>query len=166
MRRSISIGTGAAVGAILTHGMVSSALNLSELLPISTYHGFFQHVLLAMERLWSYAHGWQPMSHIDTFGHFYAHTVDLICPLIGFSLFWMISRRKVGIELWKPVGIALLLTFPPGSLAFMPVYALGLGYPWSEVVRILLVLLSMAWSVGAIRISTPHTSATESPATA
>jgi hypothetical protein len=106
------------------------------------------------------------MSHIEEFGHFYAHTVDLICPLIGFSLFWMISRRKVGIQFWKPVGIALLLTFQPGSLAFIPIYALGLGYTWSEVVRTLLVVLSMAWSVGAIRISAPHTSATESPATA
>ena len=167
MRRSISIGASAAVSAVHTHGMVSSALNLNERLAISTYHGFFQHVLFAMDRLWSYAHGWQPMSHIETFGHFYAHTVDLICPLIGFSLFWMISRRKVGSEFWKPIGIALLLTFPPGSIAFLPIYyALGLRYPWFEVVRTLLVVLSMAWSVGAIRISAPHTSATESPATA
>lgn len=167
MRRSISIGASAAVSALLTHGMVSSALNLSERLPISTYHGFFQHVLFAMDRLWSYAHGWQPMSHIEGFGHFYAHAVDLICPLIGFSLFWMISRRKVGSESWKPIGIALLLTFPPGSIVLFPFYyALGRSYSWFELVRTILAVLLMAWSVGAIRIAAPHTSATESPATA
>jgi len=166
MRGSISIGTGAAVAAVLTHGMVSSGLNLNEPLPVSTYQGFFQHVLLAMERLWSYAHAWQPMSHIDAFGHFYAHAVRLICPLIGFSLFWMVSRRKVGSEFWKPIGIALLLTFPLGSIAFVPIQALGLGYPWSEMVRTLVVVLSMVWSVGAIRISKPRAPTAESLAAA
>jgi hypothetical protein len=32
-------------------------VNLNEPLPISTYQGFFQHMLLGVERLWSYLHG-------------------------------------------------------------------------------------------------------------
>jgi ABC-type Fe3+ transport system permease subunit len=166
MRRSISIGTGAVVAAVCTHGMVFSAMNWNQPLPISTYRGFFQHVLLATERLWSYAHGWQPMSHIDDFGLFYAHTVHLICPLIGFALFWIVSRQKVGIELWKPLAIALLLTVPPSLIALAPFYALGLREPWVDVVRTLLIVLLMVWSVGAIRISKPHAPTTESLATA
>lgn len=111
-------------------------------------------------RLWSYAHGWQPMSHVamshvEDFGHFFAPTVQLICPLIGFALFWITSRHKVGLNLWKPMAIALLLTRVPGYAS-----------PSVEVARTILIVLSMAWSVGAIRISMPHTSATESPATA
>ena len=70
-------------------------------------------MLFGTERLWSYAHGWQPMSHIRDFGGFYAPTIHLICPLIGFALFWIISRHKVGINLWKPMAIALLLTIQP-----------------------------------------------------
>jgi len=143
------------VAAVFTHGMVVSAMNLNGPLPISTYQGFFQHVLLATERLWSYAHGWQPMSHIDDFGRFYAHTVHLICPLIGFALFWIVSRHKVGIKFWKPIGIALLLTVPPSFR--MPNYE-----EWVEVVRTLLIVLLMVWSVGAIRISKPHAPTTES----
>lgn len=159
MRRSVSSGTGAAVAAVFTHGMVFSAMNLNEPLPISTYQGFFQHVLFATERLWSYAHGWQPMSHIDEFGRFYADTVHLICPLIGFALFWIVSRHKVGIKSWKPIGIALLLTMPPSFR--VPNYV-----EWVEVVRTLLIVLLMVWSVGAIRISKPHTPGSESLATA
>ena len=162
MGRSGSIGTSAAVAAVFTHGMVFSAVNLNEPLPISTYQGFFQHMLLATERLWSYAHGWQPMSHIRDFGRFYAPTVQLICPLIGFALFWILSRHKVGINFWKPMAIALLLTIPSGYIALVPGYAL----PWVEVARTILIVLLMVWSVGAIRISMPHTSTTESLSTA
>ena len=162
MRRSISIGTSAAVAAVFTHGMVFSGMYLNELLPISTYQGFFQRMLLATERLWSYAHGWQPMSHIRDFGGFYAQTVHLICPLIGFALFWIVSRHKVGINFWKPIGIALLLSIPPSFSDLASRYAT----PWVEVVRTILIVLLMGWSVGAIRISKPHTPTTESLATA
>jgi hypothetical protein len=148
MGRSISIGTGAAVAAVFTHGMVFSAVNLTEPLPISTYQGFFQHMLLATERLWSYVHGWQPMSHIHDFGRFYAPTVQMTCPLIGFAIFWILSRHKLGIDFWKPMAIALLLTIPTSYIARVPGYAL----PWVEVARTILIVMLMVWSVGAIRI--------------
>ena len=166
MRRSISIGTGAAVAGILTHGMVFSAMNLAERLPISTYRGFFQYTLFAMERLWSRAHGWPSMSNIDEFGRFYAQTVHLICPLIGFALFWIVSRHHVGANVWKPMAIALILAVTPlGIVTDAPFSALGLG-PWSQVARTLIIVLLMVWSVGAIRISKPHTPTTESLARA
>jgi hypothetical protein len=162
MSRSRSIGTSAAVAAVLTHGMVFSAMYLNELLPISTYQGFFQRMLFATERLWSYVHGWQPMSHIRDFGGFYAHTVHLICPLIGFALFWILSRHKVGINVWKPIAIALLLTIPSTFTALAPSYAI----PWVEVARTILIVLLLVWSVGAFKLSKPHISTPESLATA
>jgi hypothetical protein len=160
MDRAKSIGTGAAVAAVLTHGMVFSGMYLNELSPSSTYQGFFQRMAFATERLWSYAHGWQPLSHIRDFGGFYAHTVHLICPLIGFALFWIVSRHQVGSKVWKPVAIALLLTIPPSFSSLASDYAT----PGVEAARSILVLLLMLWSVGAIRISSSHR--TESVATA
>lgn len=151
MRKYGSIGAGAAVAAVLTHGMVWSGLSFNEPLPISTYRGFFQQVIVAIERLWSYAHGWQPMSHIRDFGHFYAPTVQLICPLIGFALFWFFSRNRVGINFWKPIAIALLLAVPTGFTALTSAYAL----PWVEVARTILVMSLMVWSVGALKIVLP-----------
>lgn len=162
MDRARSIGASAAVAAVFTHGMVFSAMYLNELLPFSTYQAFFQRMLFATERLWSYAHGWQPMSHIRDFGGFYAQTVHLICPLIGFALFWIVSRHKVGIKVWKPLAIALLLTIPPSFSNLASGYAI----PWVEAARTVLIVLVMVWSVGAIRLSKPHISTTESLATA
>jgi hypothetical protein len=162
MDRSRSIGTSAAMAAALTHGLVFSAVNFNEPLPISMYHGLFRHLLLAAERLWSYFHGWQPMSHIHDFGRFYAPTVQLICPLIGFVLFWIISRHKLGTDIWKPVAIALLLTIPSGYIDLVPGYAL----PWVEMARTILIVLLMVWSAGAIKISRPHSSTAESLVTA
>ena len=107
MRTSISIAISGALAAVFTHGLVSSAMYFKEEpLPIAAYQGFFQQILLATERLWSRAHGWQPLSHIQDFGHFYAPLVQLVGPLVGFALFWIMSRHKVGVDLWNPVGIA------------------------------------------------------------
>jgi hypothetical protein len=153
MRRSIAIGTGAAAAAIFTHGMVYSAMDLAEPLPASTYRGFFQYTLFAMERLWSQAHGWQSMSHVEEFGPFYARAVHLICPLLGFALFWIISRHNVGINAWKPLAIALILTTPLGVVIDAPFSVLGPGP--SQVARALIIVLAMVWSVGAFRIGTP-----------
>ena len=162
MDRAKSIGTGAAVAAVFTHGMVFSGMYLNELLPVSTYQGFFQRMLFAAERLWSYAHGWQPMSHIRDFGGFYAQTVHLICPLIGFALFWIVSRHKVGLSVWKPLAIALLLTIPPSFSDLVSVDAT----PWVEAARTVLIVLLMVWSVGAIKLPKPHSSTAKSLATA
>jgi len=162
MNRARSIGTGAAVAAVFTHGMVFSGMYLNELLPVSTYQGFFQRMLFAAERLWSYAHGWQPMSHIRDFGGFYAETVHIICPLIGFALFWTVSRHKVGTKVWKPLAIALLLTTPPSFSNLVSVDAT----PWVEAARTALIILLMVWSVGAIKLSKPHISTTNTLASA
>ncbi len=147
MRRSISIGTSLAVAAVVTHGMVFSGVNFDEQ-PISTYQAFFRNLLLATERLWSYAHGSEPMSHIRDFGHFYAPTIQLICPLVGFALFWTISRHKVGINIWKPLIVAILLSIPPIFSGLVSREAV----PLFEVARTTLVTLLMMWSVGAISI--------------
>ena len=149
MRRSISIATSAAVAAVVTHGVVFSGVNFDEPLPASTYQDFFRHMLLETERLWSYAHGWQPMSHIRDFGHFCAPTIQLVCPLIGFALFWILSRHRVGSNFWKPLAIGLLLAVLPG----LSDLASRGATPWVEAARTILIVFLMVWSVGAIRIS-------------
>jgi len=147
MRRSILAGTSAGAAAAFTHGVVLSAVNFNEPLPISTYQGFFGHIVSAVERLWSYAHGWQSMSHIHDFGWFLAPTSQVICPLIGFALFWAISQYRVGRNLWKPVAIALLAALPNGYNDGVPCHAL----PWIEAARTMLIVLLMVWSVGSLR---------------
>src|SRR5579884_456807 len=138
MRRSLSLAAGAAAAAIFTHGMVFAGLNWNQ--PSrSAYRRFFQQALSAIERLWSYTHGWQPLSHIDRFGHFYAHTVHLLCPLMGFALFCLASRHKLDMWLWKPLGIAVLLALPPAVTLLTPFYGLGLTL-WVEVARTLLIV--------------------------
>ena len=162
MRRSISVGVSAAAAAAFTHGLVLSAVSFTDPLPISTYQRFFWHIVSAAERLWSWVHGWPAMTHVRDFGHFFAPTVQVICPLIGFAVFWIISRQQVGIRCWRPVAIALLLAIPNGYIDLVPGYALS----WVEAGRTSLVVLLMVWSVGAPRLSGPHTSTTESLATA
>jgi hypothetical protein len=117
---------------------------------------------LATERLWSYAHGWQPMSHIRDFGYFYAPTIQLLCPLIGFALFRIVSRHKAGMNVWRPLAIAMLLAIPPTLSDMAPRDAT----PWVEAARTILIVLLMGWSVGAIRVPKPHTKTEESLATA
>jgi hypothetical protein len=152
MRRSLSLATAAVVSAILTQGMVFSAMNLADSAPVTTYRGSFQHAIFALERVWSGAHGRPPLSDIDDFGRFYTQTVHLLCPLLGFALFWILSRHRVGRNLWKPLAIALLLALPPlGPISDEPLRAIG--RPWSEMVRTLLILFFMLWSAGAIRLN-------------
>jgi hypothetical protein len=162
MRISASIGASTALAAILTHGMVFSAMNFDGPLPMATYQGFFQRIMFGTEWLWSYAHGWQPLSHIRDFGAFYAPTVQLGCPLLGFALFRTLSRHKVGMRFWRPPAIAVLLFLSTRFIDSVPDYAL----PWVEAARTVLVTLLMVWSVGAIRFPRPRTASTDSLATA
>jgi len=135
------------VAAVFAHGTVWSGLNLNQA-PLSPYQGFFQQLSLAMERLWSYAHGWPPMSHIRDFGQFYAPVVQLTAPLIGFALFWILSRHKLGLCLWKPVAMAWVLTIPSGYIAVVPYHAL----PWVEMLRtIVIIVLWTVWLSGGLR---------------
>jgi hypothetical protein len=139
MRSSTAIGIGAAVAAVFTHGLVVSGVHFDDPLPLSTYREFFRNILLATERLWSFAHGWQPMSHIQDFGRFYAPAVQLICPLIGFTLFWILSRHKLGPHLWKPLAIASLLAVPTTYLDWAPAGV----WPWLETARTVVVVSLM-----------------------
>jgi len=162
MRTSILVATSAGAAAVLTHGLVISAVSFNEPLPISTYRGFFWHVVSAVERLWSYAHAWQSGSHVRDFGWFFAPTVQLICPLIGFALFWAISRYKVDANIWKPLAIVVLLAIPNRYINLVP----GHSLPWVEAVRTIFIVWLMVWSTGALRISRPDTAITQSLAVA
>ena len=162
MRHSLSLGISTAAAAVVTHAAVFSGLYFDDPFPVSWYQGSFREAALAIERLWSYAHGWQPMSHIRDFGSFYAPMVQLLCPLLGFALFLMISRHRVGQNVWKPVSIAALLAIPFGYISVLPIDAI----PWMEAARTILVILLMACSVGAIRFPRVRTPATGSLASA
>jgi len=146
MHTSRSLAVSAAVAAIVTHGMVFSAVNLNDALSAPGYQRFFQAIVLATERLWSYAHGWPPMSHIRDFGQFYAPLIHLICPLIGFGLFRILSRHKVGTDVWKPLTLVLLLTVPSKFLTL----AAPSAVPWLEAARTMVIVWAMVWSVGAL----------------
>jgi hypothetical protein len=100
-----------------------------------------QHITLGMEQTRP-ASAICAATHIDDFGRFYARTVELICPAIGFALFWMLARRKVALHLWKPVALVTIA-------AILPLGAWMKAEPWSEIGRTLFVVLAMMWSVGA-----------------
>src|SRR5690348_7158919 len=97
MRKFLAVASGAATAAVLTHGFVYAGIRLASLNPpMSTYTGFFQNALFAIWRLWSRAHGWEPvmtgreLSHLEQFGGFFGHAVLFACPLLGLSIFWSI----------------------------------------------------------------------------
>jgi hypothetical protein len=106
--------------------------------------------------LWSNVHGWPSLSHIDEFGIFYARAVRFICPVIGFALFLILSRHNTGWNIWKPMMIASLLLTPLQMLALNPLSLLGLGTAVAESARTLVVVLLMAWSIGAFGTTTPQ----------
>jgi len=173
MRKPVSIAAGVAFAAILTHGMVFCAMNLSQDLPVLSYRGFFQHALFRIDSLWSRVHGWPSetecvaavrqarpadparldvaneicrMTHIDEFGRFYARFVHLICPLIGFMVFAAICGRRLGWRVARGMAIAA------GYMAvrdFVP----GLGHEtlWLEVALAAAITVLMAWSAGALK---------------
>jgi len=94
MRKRAALAVAAALAAWLTFGLVDAAMHLERLYPPWSYAGFFQRVLLAMERAWSSAHGWPSWSHLEGFGRFYARAVPFGCALGGFGLFLLLARGR------------------------------------------------------------------------
>jgi len=173
---------GVLLSAVLTVGMVQSAMNLAQESPAWTFTGFFQRTIFQIDVLWSRAHGWpserdcqaavrqseetsrfraklppqitavraqtRPASavceatHIEEFGRFYAHTVEVLCPLLGFALFWILVRPSAPSQLWKPLAAVALA-------AMLPIGILFPGGLWFEIGRTLAVMLAMLWSVEA-----------------
>lgn len=93
------------------------------------------------------------MSHVEEFGGFYAYLVLLTCPLIGFAVFWVVSRPEVGWQFWKPFAVAI--AFAPPAQQFMRhgFLALGMDEPAAEAARAVVVLLLIIFSIAAFRIS-------------
>jgi hypothetical protein len=139
MRRSMYLALSAIAAAVVTHGMIFSGLQFHNGQAVSGYQGFFQQVLLGVERLWSFTHGWQPLSHLRDFAGFYAGVVHVLCPLLGFGLFRMVSRSRFGADLWKPLSIALLCALVPTASSV-----------WVEVARTVLILLAMVSLSGPV----------------
>ncbi|MBS1857258.1 MAG: hypothetical protein JST11_17955 [Acidobacteria bacterium] len=144
MRKRLSIATGALVATVLAHGLVYSALDLNTRWPNDTYYGFCRNVLLAIESMWSRAHGWPPFSHIEIFGGFYANVIHIACPLIGFLAFRLLSRDRIGWTLWKP--LLIVSAGCPLNTWFYP----AIWEPWSEMMWAFLIFGLMAWSVGGL----------------
>jgi hypothetical protein len=134
MRRPLCVAISAVAAAIITHGMVFSGVHFDDSPPVSSYQSVFRSILLAVERLWSGWHGWQPLSHIRDFAGFYTGLVHVICPLLGFGLFWMVSRTRFGFSLWKPLAIALICAAVPAS-----------PLVWVEAARTTVILLLMLY---------------------
>jgi hypothetical protein len=156
MVKRISIGIALAFSAILTYGLVISGTRVDlTALQAGTYQGIFTRVLSITWAVWSQLRGVQPFSHGDEFGRFYAVLVFLLCPLIGFGIFWLSSRRKNTAQLWKPLAIAVIFATPLERFMRSGFSTIGLNLPWAEVVRTSVVLMLMIWSVEAMRNHSP-----------
>jgi hypothetical protein len=153
LRRLSSIGAGVVSAGILSYGMTRSTQNLADLLPASTYLGFFQHLALAIDRAWSHAQGYPTWSHAQQFGQFYRETVNVLCPLVGFALFWIASRYRIGIDAWRAIMIFLALTFTPLAVITPETVLLwGISFSYSEAIHAGITVMLMVWSVGALKI--------------
>lgn len=160
MRKLAAIASGATVAAVTTHGFVYSGMRLAASNPpMASYTGVFQNVIFALWRLWSRAHGWEPvmtgrqLNHVEEFGYFFAHVVIFAGPLLGFCIFCLAARHRVGWGWWKPLVLAL--AFPVDEVIRQLFQSAGLNEPLAETARATVVFLLMLWSVGAIRIRKP-----------
>lgn len=88
------------------------------------------------------------LSHVEEYGRFLARLVLMGWPVLGFVVFWLLSRCEVGRRWWKPLLIVIAL--PLGDVLHMGFRSAGLDEPLAEAVRSALVFLLMAASVGAI----------------
>lgn len=153
MRKLISAVFGASVAAAGTHGFVSAGIRLGA--PHSgTYQGAFEQALLALWRLWSHAHGWEPLmdgrhlSHVEEYGRFVAPVVLVGWPLLGFAVFWLMSRCALGRHWWRP--LAIVIAVPLGEVFHMAFRSVGLDEPVAEAARSAVVFLLMVASIGAV----------------
>ncbi len=152
MRKALAISSGSIVAMVSTHGLVYSGIQLdpSKPLPLSTYAGLFERILLSVWRAWNALHGWQPMSHADEFGRFLALATFLLCPLLGFLAFWLASRLTLPGTWWKPLAIAIAFATPLQLVLSGAFRSIGMDTAQAEAARALVVFLLMAWSIGAI----------------
>ncbi len=150
-RQALPIGVGAAVAAVLAHGFVYAGCNLDRIEPIDSYQGFFQSAILILEAGWSKMNGWEPQSHIQSFGPWFAKAVHFGCPTIGFILFCLVSRQGIGRSIWKPFTIVSLFT-----AATIPLYAWFMhdvpapAIPRGGTGAAIAIVFLMIWSVGGL----------------
>src|SRR6267154_5019886 len=114
MRKALAVAAGAMVALVSTHGLVYSGIHLDthQPMPLFTYQGFFEHILLASWRFWNSVHGWAPLRHAGDFGNVLALGTFLTCPLLGFMVFWLAARLPLDRAWWKPFAIAIAFTTP------------------------------------------------------
>ena len=150
MRKTVAIGAGATIAAVLTHGFVYSGSNLNGWLPPRTYHGIFQNVIQSAWDLWNYVHGWPSgQNHAYEFGRQFFGFVIFGCPMLAFGVFALAARLRLGWRWWRPVTVAVAMTVP--AMAFYnPLRTLGLDQASAETVRALVVYALMVWSAGAL----------------
>lgn len=171
MRKSISVTAGCLVAAVLTHGLVSSGVNLTgaDRLSFFTYRGFFTHVIFGFWRLWALVRGSTSDSilharpdELEPFGRFLAITVLLTFPLIGFAVSAFSSRQRICWQWLCPLAIATILALWDVLIPIhvyelrhitlrQPFVSLGIGVEFAEASRAIVVTLLMLWSVGGLQ---------------
>jgi hypothetical protein len=147
MNKRNSLVVGAIVVAVLTQGFVYGGCHFDRIQPTTTYIGLFQHTILVIEAVWSKAHRWDPLSHVDHFGRWFAEAVHCGCPTLGFAVFCLISGRRVGRDVWKPLGIVAAFTAAAGLIGSVSSL---LDVVWTETVSTVFVFGLMVWSIGAL----------------
>src|SRR5579862_9894045 len=135
MAKRISIGAALALSAILTYGLVNTATHITVPLSELRTQGIFAGILADTWDAWSDVRGVPPFTHADEFGRFYAAFVFLLCPLIGFAIFWLGSKHRIGGQLWKPLAIATIFATPLERLMRSGFSTIGLDMLWGEVIR-------------------------------
>ncbi len=147
------IYTGSHSGAlkVISFSTYGYAVDSSQLASSPDAQGLSTGLLTAVWNVWARAQGFEPKSHVEEFGNFYLRFVWLICPLVGFAVFWMDSRREIGPRFWLALAIGVVSALSPLGLPLTRVF-LTLGVVAAETLRCLSVLFLMIWSSGAIRL--------------
>jgi hypothetical protein len=155
MRKALAISEGAMAAVVSTHGLVYAGIHLDphHPMPVLTYRGSFEHILLASWRFWNSVHGWEPLSHAGDFGKILALATLLTCPLLGFLVFWLTSGLELGWARWKPLAIAIASTTPLQQVLSGAFRSTSIDAAQAEAARALVVFLLMVASSGAIRFA-------------
>lgn len=133
MKKVIGPIAAIAITTILTHGFVFAGMYLERELPPDSYQGIFQNLVLALFRGWNQATGTPPLSHAAEFGRVFTPAIVLLLPLLGFAVFWLLSRQRITGRIWMPLAIVVMA---------MPLSKL-IQSEWYEAARSGFVLLIM-----------------------
>lgn len=131
MKAGWAAAAGVVVAALAANFLVAGPQNLADDAQANTYRGLSQRAFYLADAAHSRLRG-EPAylacraldgqkgsdtcwarKDIQAEGKFYALTVNLVCPLIGFALFLALYRRRLGWGAWLALAVLLLAAVAP-----------------------------------------------------